>query len=301
MKTTTFKLIPLALAASALSACHNGGVGVDSGASQRTATTAESGLRSDRSIHTSTSAQASIQMPAAPLMISALTALAKAQYLPPPSASSSGPLAGVDIAKLIWRGAMESPATDTSFSPNLLKSGSGLLPIAASAYPWQGWPFDCFGCSKEAAWARGMAQQVVYTNLLLTQLYPSLSAQALADPAAARAAVQSAWKKILPSDLTSAWAQAGKEVEGSIQFDFTGSGPAPIHFIINNNDFQASPTGWRWAQNGVTWFGDGAISGQQRSLSLASAIDKSSSQTSTTGTGTATGAEQGAGGAAGVK
>lgn len=296
-----FKLIPLALAACVLAACHQGGVGVDAGASQKAATSAESGLRSDRSINVSTSAQTSIQMPAAPLMISALSKLAQFEYLPPPSVAASGPMAGIDISKLIWRGAMQTPSTKTSFSPNLLASGSGLLPIAASAYPWQGWPFPCFGCAKEAAWARGMAQGVVYTNLLLTQLYPALSAQSLADPSAAKAAVQAAWKRIPPATQAAAWAQAGTEVQGSIQFDFTGSGPAPIHFMIGNNDFQASPTGWKWSQNGVAWFGDGAISGQQRSLSLASAIDKSSSQSSTTGTSTGTSTDQSDGGAAGVK
>lgn len=312
------KLIPLALVA-ALSACHNGGVGVDSGASQQAATAAENGLKSDRGIASHTAAAASIQMPAAPLMINALTDLAKASYLPPKSAAAaSGPLAGIDMRSLIWSGAMEAPmgvsaaALTGKPSPAGSKAGGdgidasdaqtfGLLPIAASAHPWQGWPFNCFGCAKEAAWARGMARQVVFTNLMLTQLYPALGTQALADPQAAQQAVQAAWKKLPVATILAAWKEAGDQVKGGINFDFTGSGPAPVHFMIGNNDFQGSPTGWRWSQSGVVWFGDGAISGRQVSLGLESAIDKSSSQTSGTGTSNGSSTEQGAGGSAGVK
>lgn len=314
-----FKLIPLVVAIAALSACHQGGVGVDSGASQKAATGSENGLRSDRSITAHTAAAASIQMPAAPLMVSALTDLAKREYLPPKSAAAaSGPMAGIDIRSLIWSGAMQAPlgvpasALTGKPSPSGSKTGDGidaqtaqvfgLLPIAASAYPWQGWPFSCFGCAKEGAWARGMARQIIYSNTILTQLYPSLGTQALADPAAARAAVQAAWKKLPAATILAAWKEAGDQVkEGGINFDFTGSGPAPIHFMIGNNDFQGSPTGWKWSQAGVVWFGDGAISGKQTMLGLESAIDKSAGQTSGTGTSTGTSTEQGAGGSAGVK
>ena len=302
MKPTIIKLAPIALIA-ALAGCHQGGVGVDSGASQKAATSSENGLRSDRSIATHTAAAASIQMPAAPLMIGALADLAKDQYLPPKSitaSAASGPLAGVNMRELIWDGALAMPQDSATLTPRTAQT-FGLLPIAASAYPWQGWPYSCFGCAKEVAWARGMAQGVIFSNLMLTQLYPSLGTQALADPAAARAAVQSAWKKLPPATILAAWRQAGEQAQGSINFDFTGSGPAPIHFMIGSNDFQGSPTGWKWSQSGVTWFGDGAISGKQVSLSLESAIDKSQSQTSGTGTSSGTSTEQGAGGSAGVK
>jgi len=146
-----------------------------------------------------------------------------------------------------------------------------------------------------------MAREVVYANLILSELYPSLGSQALADPAAAREAVQAAWKKLPPDTILAAWRQAGEQVKGSVNFDFTGSGPSPVHFLIGNNDFQAGPTGWKWSQSGVTWFGDGRLSGQARDLSLASAVDKSTSQTSGSGTATSTGTEQSAGGSAGVK
>jgi len=299
------KLIPLVAAIATLSACHQGGVGVDSSASQKAATTSENGLKSDRSIRASTSGAATIQMPAAPLMIEALTPLARSSYLPPESTAASaagGSMAATNLRSLIWEGAMAGPLEEGDISPGKTLPMFALLPIAASAHPLQGWPFSCFGCKKEVAWARGMAREVVYTNLILTELYPSLGSQALADPAAARAAVRVAWKKLPPSTILSAWQQAGEQVkDGGVNFDFTGSGPAPIHFLIGNNDFQAGPNGWKWSQNGVVWFGDGSISGKQVALNLESAIDKSQSQTSGTGTSSGTSTEQGAGGAAGLK
>jgi hypothetical protein len=113
--------------------------------------------------------------------------------------------------------------------------------------------------------------------------------------------VQAAWKKLPPDTIMSAWQQAGEQVKGQINFDFSSHQPAPVHFVIGNNDFQAGPTGWKWSKNGSVWFGDGRLSGQARELSLQSAIDKSTSQTSSTGTSSGTSTEQAAGGSAGVK
>jgi hypothetical protein len=288
------KFIPLAAVLAALSACHNGGTGVDSGSSQKAATSSENGLKSDRSVRAITSGAATIQMPAAPLMIEALTPMARSAY---PLLSES---TAAGVASVIWAGAMWSPLAEGDMSREKLP-GFALIPVPASAYPVPGWPYGCFDCKEQSDWARGMARKVVYANLVLTELYPAIGAQALADPAAARAAVQAAWKKLPPDTIMSAWQQAGEQVKGQINFDFTGHGPAPVHFVIGNNDFQAGPTGWKWSKNGSVWFGDGRLSGQARELSLQSAIDKSTSQTSSTGTSSGTSTEQAASGSAGVK
>lgn len=294
--TTTIKLVPLAAAIAALSACHQGGVGVDSGASQEAATSAESGLQSQRGITSSTSAQASIQMPASALALQAFANWGKGQFLPPAGAASTPKQR--QIVDLIWQGIQTGP---TKIDDLKTSQTFGAVSISSMAYPWQGWPFNCFGCSKEAAWARGMAQQVVFSNTILSMILPKLSAQTLADPAAAQAAIIAEYKAIPPAQLIAAYNQAGQQLQGGINFDFTGSGPAPIHFMVGSNDFQASPTGWKWSMAGVPWFGEGRISGKNIELALSSAIDKSQSQTSGTGTTTGTGTEQGAGGRAGVK
>lgn len=288
------KFIPLAVAIAALSACHNGGTGVDSGASQKAATSSENGLKSERSIRAGTTGAATIQMPAAPLMIEALIPLARSAY---PLLSES---TAAGVASVIWSGAMWGPLADDDMSQEKLP-GFALIPIAASAYPVPGWPYGCFDCKEQSDWARGMARKVVYANLILAQLYPAVGSQALADPAAAKAAVQAAWKKLPPDTILSAWKMAGDQVKGGINFDFSSHQPAPVHFVIGNNDFQGGPNGWKWSQNGVVWFGDGRLSGQSRDLSLESAIDKSTSQTSSSGTSSGTSTEQAAGGGVGVK
>jgi len=163
------KFTPLVLAIAALSACHNGGVGVDSSARQKAATSSESGLKSDRSIQSSISGAATIAMPAAPLMVSALTPLARSNYLPP------APPGGDKLGNFIWEGAMASPLAAGDISAGKTLPMFSLLPIPASAYPLQGWPFNCFGCKKESDWARGMAREVIYANTILTELYPSIS------------------------------------------------------------------------------------------------------------------------------
>jgi len=280
----------------ALAGCHQGGVGVGAGADQKASTSTEQSLHSERSIHSSTTAQAAISMPAAALAQQAFQQYAKQNYLPPANAASSAQ--DEMVRRLIWEGSMQGPTKiDSEASARIF----GAVAIASMSYPWQGWPFSCFGCKKEADWARGMAQQVIFANTILSQILPKISAQTLADPAAAQAAIIKAYESIPPAQLVAAYKQAGEQLQGGVNFDFSGSQPAPIHFMIGSNDFQASPTGWKWSMAGVPWYGEGRISGKNIELSLSSAIDKSQSQTSTTGTSAGAATEQGAGGDAGVK
>lgn len=292
----TLKLIPVMAVLAALSACHQGGVGVDSGATQKAATAAENALQSQRGITTGTQAQTAIQMPASALALQAFAAYGKAEMVPPVTPASDP--TQQRLADMMWSAIQIGP---TKIDDLKIARAFGAVSIASMAYPWQGWPFSCFGCQKEGVWARGMAQQTVFANTILSQILPKLSAGTLADPAAAQAAIIAAYKAIPPQQLIAAYQQAGQQVQGGISFDFSGSQPAPVHFMIGANDFQAGPTGWKWSMAGTPWFGEGRISGKDMQLSLASAIDKSTSQTSTTGTTTGATTDQGAGGSAGVK
>lgn len=302
------KFIPLAVLVAALSACHQGGMGVDSGASQKAATATESGLRSDRSIQQHTAASAAVQMPAAALIVSALNAWG-GEAMPPgtflgianlqPGGYGKGGLGETEKIIRAMNGAMPTPMH--GLRP--LHAAAAAL-IVQTAEPCVGWPVG--GLSKQgqgemAAWGRKVAQQTAFANLVLTQISvtPALR-DALADPEAARKAIVAAFLAIPSAQLDAAWQQAGQVATGEVTLDMTGGG-APVHFMIGNSDFQGGPTGWKWSQAGVTWFGDGAISGKQVSLGLESAIDKSQSQTSGTGTSNGTSTEQGAGGSAGVK
>ena len=304
-----FKLIPLVVAIAALSACHQGGVGVDSGASQKAATATESGLRSDRSITAHTAASAAVQMPAAGLIVSALNAWG-GEAMPPgtflgianlqPGGYGKGGPAEIGTILRAMNSAMPTPA-------------HGLRPlhvaaaamIAQTAQPCAGWPVGGFSTQEQAKmanWGRKVARQVAFSNLVLTQIAatPGLR-DALADPQAAQKVIISAFLSINPEQMKAAWEQASQAATGELTLDMTSGGPAPVHFMIGNSDFQGGPTGWKWAQSGVTWFGDGAISGKETTLGLESAIDKSQSQASGTGTSNGASTEQGAGGSVGLQ
>jgi hypothetical protein len=175
------------------------------------------------------------------------------------------------------------------------------LAVARVASPIQGWPFSCFGCSKEVAWARGKAREVVFANLLETQLLGEVRGPTLADPSAARAKLDAAFARMPDTLLTAAWAQAGQGLDGQVNLDFSGSQPAPVHFLLGSNDLQGGPTGWKLAQAGTTWFGDGKVSGRDVSLDLASAIDTTATTGTSTGLGTTSGTESAGEGSAGVK
>lgn len=306
---THLKLIPLAALVAALSACHQGGVGVDSSAAQKAATGSESGLRSDRSIQQRTAAAASIQMPAAALIVSALNAWG-GQSMPPGTFSGIANLqpggygkGGLDETRTIMQ-AMNSAMPTPMHGLRPMHAAAAAM-IVQTAQPCVGWPVG--GLSKQgqgemAAWGRKVAQQIAFANLMLTQIAstPALR-DALADPEAARKTIVAAFLSITSAQIEAAWQQAGQAATGEVTLDMTGSGPSPVHYMLGGNDFQGGPTGWKWSQAGVVWFGDGAISGKQTMLGLESAIDKSAGQTSGTGTSTGTSTEQGAGGSAGVK
>jgi hypothetical protein len=308
------KLIPLAAALAALSACHQGGVGVDSGASQKAATASEKTLQSERSVQQRTAESAAIQMPAVGLIFDALAQWGRDQmsgYLPQPQ---GGRLWGISLASeqdgpparlaAVLRAVSQAiPRTSGSTGPTgRYEHAAAALYIAISAQPLQGWPIGGFGNKAQAKWARWSAQDAAFSNLILSQIAatPALR-QALADPAAAKARIVAAFLSIPSSQIEAAWQQAAAAAQGDLTFDFTGSGPAPVHFVISGSDFQGGPTGWKWSMAGTPWFGEGRINGKQIDLGLESALDKSQSQTSTTGTTTGATTDQGAGGSAGVK
>jgi hypothetical protein len=131
---------------------------------------------------------------------------------------------------------------------------------------------DCFGCSAQASWARQQAASVAYSNLLLTRLAERLPSQALADPSAAHKAIIAAFLAIPPATLDAARKQAEKQVQGgSFTADFSGGGG--VHFMLGASDFKGGDAGWLWKKNGVTWYGDGVLSGQKFEVALYSSID----------------------------
>ena len=322
------KLIPLVSVIAALSACHQGGVGVDSGASQKASTSSENSLQSQRGLSQGTAASASVQMPAAGLVVDAISSWGKSQLSADPSLQDrlwsmqmqsphSGSLSFNAQMLCAMQKAVDSSLANLPLPPDQAAKVHDVRPqprctheaaaqfVGIAAQPMQGWPLGGFSTKEQAAmakWARWSAQDVSFSNAILAQVVaaPPLR-DALADPAAARAAITAAFLAIPSQQLEAAWSQAASATSGELQLDMTGHSPAPVHFLIGNSDFQAGPEGWKWSQDGVPWSGAGRINGKVVTLGLDSSLDKSQSQTSGTGIGSGTGTEQGAGGSAGVK
>ncbi len=258
--------LPLALAlALALGGCGKNGIGADSSVKQGVSTSTESKVDTSREVKHNTNAKATISMPAIALMMDALHSYAATQ-----------------------------PARSTD--PHVIAARE----IISVARPAVAWPIACFSCSAQTVWARQQAARVGFANLVLTETAQHLQSQALADPAAARKAIITAFLAIPPATLDAARQQALRALHGAT-FTPDFSGGEGVHFLMGASDFKGGPAGWAWAKNGVTWYGDGALSGQKVELALDSAIDTGTTETSGTGSTTGTEAGRENTGQAGVK
>jgi hypothetical protein len=137
-----------------------------------------------------------------------------------------------------------------------------------------GWEIDTFdrsdkGKLRTARYLAALMQSTVYANELFTQLAETVGQQALNDPDAAQAKVWAAYSALPWENLRAAChrayataIKAGGRVIGNGNFWFTATGLGAFEFDAG---------GVKWKRWGLTWFGEGRISGISRELSLASA------------------------------
>jgi uncharacterized protein YceK len=253
MKT---RLTPIALLflPLALSACgEHGGIGAGSSTENKVTTSAESKLDASREIKKSTSAKATLNMPATALVASALLGYANAQ-------------------------------PKGSHDPHAVAARE----ILGAIRPSLGWPVACFGCAAQASWAVKNAARVNFADLVLTQLALSVQGRALADPQAARQAIVTAYLAMTPATLDAARKQAAESAQGAFIPDFSGADG--VSYRLGSSAYHGDGKGWSVDQNGVAWFGDGVLSGQKIEIALDNAIDTGITQTS--GTGSAAGVSQ---------
>jgi hypothetical protein len=254
------KLTPIAallLLPLALSACgEHGGVGAGSSTESKVSASAESKLDTSREIKKSTSAKATINMPATALVVSALRNWADAQ----PKGSND---------------------------PHVLAARE-ILDITR---PSLAWPVACFGCAAQASWARQNAAHVNFANLVLTQLALSVQGRALADPSAAREAIVKSYLAMTPATLDAARKQAAEAAQGVFIPNFGGA--EGVAYRLGSSAYNGDGKGWTVEQNGVTWFGDGVLSGEKVEVALDSVIDTGVTQSSGTGSTTGTSQDRG--------
>lgn len=137
-----------------------------------------------------------------------------------------------------------------------------------------------------------LMQSTIYANDLFNKLAEAVGQQGLSDPIAARAAVWRAYSALPWEDLSAACHRAFKTADhsggrtvGNGNFWFTAAGLGAFEFDAG---------GVKWKRWGMTWFGEGHISGISRVLELASASTLTQTLSAATGTQTKTDAATGA-------
>lgn len=145
--------------------------------------------------------------------------------------------------------------------------------IGLANQPLRGWPVDP-SSKKGVTYSLAAATHAEFANLIETDIASRLKGRVLRDPSEAKAEIV----KILYSYDSETLRQIGKEartvvangVGNSFQFDFTGV--KGLAFLVGNIHYQNTGKGWEILKNGVTWFGDGKLSGKAYELSLESSI-----------------------------
>lgn len=325
---TILRLTAAALAVGALAGCDHG-LGVSGSSTRKASTSSELSASTETSVAAKKTLTATVKVSGATLANAALTRLAR-QQLDPASAdgmpqrlqwallmreSYTGPQAVASsllqpqeaVAQALHKPLSAVVRLVPAFRHAKLTPESAYLHAAAAlavaqvAAPIQGWPFDCFGCSRESRWAREKAREVAFVNLIETQVLGQVRGAVLADPRTAKERLEDSLASMPDNTILAAWRQAARSAQGQLSLDFSGSQPSPVHFLLGASDLQGGPAGWKLSQAGTVWFGDGKVSGREVSLDLASAIDTGATTSTSSQQSGSAGTDTAGEGSAGVK
>lgn len=163
--------------------------------------------------------------------------------------------------------------------------------IVVANRPLKGWPVDP-NTKKGIAYSIGAATHAEFANLIETDIASRLKGRVLRDPTEAKAEIVKILYSYDKETLSRAATESRMFVEKNIdafQYDFTGV--KGLAFLIGNGHYQNTGKGWEILKNGVTWFGDGKLSGKSYELSLESSISTNMTKSqnienSTTGSNT---------------
>ncbi|MDP2832328.1 MAG: hypothetical protein Q8Q28_03345 [Pseudomonadota bacterium] len=230
---------------------------------------------------TACSSEASIQYPAAGLILEALFA--------PGELARQGRafrLAGLRDGR--------PPELDTT-------GARARAPIAAALAPFRGWEADPFddttrGRARVDAYLRTLEASAAYSNTLMTELAGKMSVAVQKDPDAAKREIRRLWAAFDPKMLSALWFQSVADASGGAILDLsTGQG---VGWSSGNGSFLGDAAGLVWQKNGQTWLGDGSLTGRKYQVSLASAIATEMRATSSAATLEETGSRSETGGTA---
>ena len=153
---------------------------------------------------------------------------------------------------------------------------------------------------KALLYMKYIATSCDFTNAVFTEIAAKLGAKTMKDPDEAKAKVQELWGKIDDATLENVLAKATADNESG-QFSVDLTGVKGVKFTGKNGVYWNQGYGYTIQNNGVTWFGEGNLSGKQMEFSLTSTIGSALEKSKQTGAAQSSGVGSKTGADVGVK
>ncbi len=309
------KKLILVVIIAVISGCDSGGkIGVT--ASNDSASSNENGSLIERakSLVSGKTSSATVKIPAGALINEALTSglfstdlTRKHAYIVPVSAGMKENLSSLWIAnESIRKDALRSispliekpenrgndlTAVDLRFLDEITKEKTESLKkdlavkwLALAAFytardPLGGWEVDPIS-DKELSihYAKSLYMAGEFTNAIYTEIAAKLSSKTMQDPEKAKEEILRIYLEIPIEKIVSAWDLAVKNSNKTLTKDLAGA--QGVAFTIGDNRVDVASKGVVIAKNGVSWFGDGMLSGNQYIFGLESSISSAMSKKS---------------------
>lgn len=261
-----FFAVAMAALLLALGGCgDNGhGVGVGTGTSEAAGAATSTLIARIKSLAHSFTAKATIQIPA-----SALIADTFRDYSELNGSRFIAPLTRI-------------PGTAVDKAQERSEHTHFLSILALSVKPFNGWEVNALAekkAEKEGLknWLESLEVQVLFANTVCTEIASMLKDDVLSDPESAKNAVLNAFYSIPNNRLWDAWEQANAAAKaGHREIDLSGN--EAVHWVKGSQDFVGDRRGLVLTQNGVTWYGDGKLSGKAWEFGLENSTAKTLSK-----------------------
>lgn len=327
------KIIFLALAAAVLAACGQGtGTGTTGGADSKVSANEQDSLSRTKSLQVTKNSGSTVSFNASTLLIDALTHDAIAdeggvnaaglqfmRQLAYVSQEEPSRPDGEYLQKIVDYQKTQTElknsgsigmqnvraaaaAGDSARVADALEQMAFRNVIVGCMQPNIAWPVDPMPRSEKlkqqaARYIAGTQRDVMFTNLVLTEVAAAMTAPTWRDPAAARQAALILFYDMPPQKLRDAWA-ASKDAATTAGVVIDLKQSSSIHWSGPVGDFVGDGSGWTVLKNGGGFFNNGFLSGRQVSIVLASAISASTQQQSasqsSSGVGSGVGVQSGA-------
>ncbi len=316
MKKTLFALLFVVF----LAACSENGAGVAAGSGSSNTSEIGSTINKVKSINSTDEASTSIKMPAIALISEALSTRLPGKNEVISEDMREGSDSDFKLIRERTTGVMEeknkSPEEYRKFvdglPPRLGKVfrsaesdqalGDGLIRMKLERRmlgctgPMNGWELNPIDQKKEAQiYMKSYANMCDFANLIYTEIAGKIGNRAIKDPDAAIEDVLNSWDAIPIQTLEAVWKKVAENNE-NLGFVADLTGVKGVKFNNQSGVYWNQGAGFTVAKNGVTWFGDGSISGKVIDFNLRSSLSTKveKSKESRTSQGSQTGGKTGA-------